>query len=69
MKQPDVKTERMEELERHYEMNISELLRHIYVDWNYSKEQLADVLQINRNTASDWLERCGVYSKRLDVKK
>lgn len=61
------KTELMLEIEKREGVSIEEVLRRKFVDENKSKRTIADELSISYVTAFKWLERAGVYSRKLEI--
>lgn len=61
------KTNKMLQIEQEKGENIEEVLRRMFVDENRPTENIAKELSISYVTAFKWLEKAGIYSRKLDI--
>lgn len=47
--------------------DIEEILRKKYVDENKSTKQIANELNISYVTAFRWIQKAGIYSRKLSI--
>lgn len=57
----------MLQIEQEKGENIEEVLRRMFVDENRPTENIAKELSISYVTAFKWLEKAGIYSRKLDI--
>lgn len=62
-------TKPMQRVEEEFNTPLHVLLRYLFVVKDMEKRDIANLLSINRDTVSDWLLKCGIYSHRLELKK
>lgn len=62
---PYRKTKKMRLIEEKFDMPIHEMLRYMRVDKNMSLEKISKILEIERRTLMVYLDRMGIYSKKL----
>lgn len=67
MRQINNKTEKMLEIENKLGGDIEEILRAMYVDHAMTLEDISEALGIGYVTTSLWLDKAGIYSRRLKV--
>jgi transposase-like protein len=67
MKKINDKSDLMKQIESKEGMMIEEVLRIKYVDENKPLSKIAEELSITYRTAFKWLNKAGIYSRRLRI--
>jgi transposase len=57
----------MKQIETKHGEEIEEILRHLFVDCNYTQKEIAEELQLSYLTVIRWLRLSGVRSRRLKL--
>lgn len=67
MKKIGNKNDKMKQIEVREGALIEELLRQKYVDENKTVKKIANELQISYVTVIKWLNKAGIYSRKLSI--
>lgn len=63
------KTKQMTELESEHGVIVEELLRKVWVDDGLNRDEACAFLCISPVTLKAWLEKAGIWSRRLELER